>query len=256
MNNLLNDINEHIRIEIKNSQKRFVILLNKYIDSEDAELTITNIKDNNRILNDQSVKISSYDYNYYISNICKIILNWDTDYSGEKDIEFSIKVNIDQIIKNIKGKGKIPNNWNIFIKQLAEIETKYNKIIKEKETKITLFNLNILNQTIDDLVNNIDFCTLYVPEKNDKFSISESIPSQQLNSFIEYLEINDLFDKEYLSKYEYIINKNINDLTYKELLTYLTIIIKRESIYPSSLYNDVSNGLLLKVLKRIKDVIS
>lgn len=52
-----------------------------------------------------------------------------------------------------------------------------------------------------------------------------------------------------------IENKKISEFTYEEVLTNLTFINRRDRFCSGGLYNDVKNGIVLKLLLRLKEII-
>ena len=80
----------------------------------------------------------------------------------------------------------------------------------------------------------------------------ESSLSEQLLKLIKYFYDENLVDEDYISNYEFIMNKNIEELTLQECLTYFTYIIRSDRF--SSGYI-VSEGILLKLLERLRSIL-
>lgn len=104
----------------------------------------------------------------------------------------------------------------------------------------------LLQETIDDLKNNPDACSL------TEGMISESDPGEQLGKFIDYLGTNGIFDMDYVNNYEKIKDKNIEDYTTDEVLTALTRIIRSDRFVSGELYSRVKDGTVLKLLEKLK----
>lgn len=113
---------------------------------------------------------------------------------------------------------------------------------KKKENNIN-FN-EIIEDTIYDLKNNPKACTF----------ITESNPGEKLKNFIRYFGTSDLLDKEYMENEKLIQEKDINNLTYKEIGTMLTAIIRGDRFCSGLIYSKVKDGTLLRLLERFKDI--
>lgn len=125
---------------------------------------------------------------------------------------------------------------------------------KKTESKID-FN-QVIADTIYDLKNNPEACTLYdgMHTEDRKIVIQESHLGEKLKTFIRYFGTSDLLDKEYMENEKLIQEKDINNLTYKEIGTMLTAIIRGDRFCSGLIYSKVKDGTLLKLLERLKDV--
>lgn len=125
---------------------------------------------------------------------------------------------------------------------------------KKTESKID-FN-QVIADTIYDLKNNPEACTLYdgMHTEDRKIVIQESHLGEKLKTFIRYFGTSDLLDKEYMKNEKLIQEKDINNLTYKEIGTMLTAIIRGDRFCSGLIYSKVKDGTLLKLLERLKDV--
>lgn len=124
-----------------------------------------------------------------------------------------------------------------------------------KEEQKNKFNLDILNNTINDLINNKNACILSSYDNSSDFIIGESIIDDQLNDFFEYLYDSNKIDVNYSENYKKIKNKSIESLTYNEILTRLTFIHKADRFCSGSLYEDIKSGLLLQLLQRLNVIL-
>ena len=160
----------------------------------------------------------------------------------------------------IYGLNNIPSDWiddlkknDYIIKLCEEYEAFLNN---EKKGDLNMINLDkeILENTINDLKNNPNACTTLggMQSTDGVFTIQESNPGQQLNEFIEYLGKNELLDRQYLDNYEKIRDKKIEDYTYDETLTALTNIIRGDRFVSGQIYDCFKNGILLKLVEKLK----
>ena len=109
-----------------------------------------------------------------------------------------------------------------------------------------VINIQIIDDTIKDLENNSNACKLvYI----------ESSLSEQLLKLIKYFYDEDLVDEDYISNYEFIKNKKIEELTLQECLTYFTYIIRSDRFSSGYIYKVVSEGILLKLLERLRSIL-
>lgn len=111
----------------------------------------------------------------------------------------------------------------------------------------------IIADTIYDLKNNSEACTLTGGMKTEdkKIVIPESNIRGKLEIFIRYFGNSDLVDKEYMENTKKIKEKNINELTYKEIGTQLTAIIRGDRFCSGLIYSKVKDGTFLKLLERL-----
>ena len=126
---------------------------------------------------------------------------------------------------------------------------------KKTENKVD-FN-QVIADTIYDLKNNSEACTLYEGMKTEdrKLVIYESNPGEKLKNFIRYFYDSDLLDKEYLENEKIIKEKNISELSYKEIGTMLTAIIRGDRFCSGLIYSKVQDGTFLKLLERLQKII-
>lgn len=122
---------------------------------------------------------------------------------------------------------------------------------------IEKIDLNILNETIEDLKNNSESCKLsnMETEEANVITIPESLPSEKLMRFMEYIEECDLYDKNYFENSKNILpDSEIKRFSFDNCLTRFTYAIRADRFSSGSLYSDVKNGLILKVLLRIREL--
>lgn len=129
----------------------------------------------------------------------------------------------------------------------------FDKFKKKKETALS-FN-EVIADTIYDLKNNSNACTLSGGETEDgKIIIPESVLGEKLKIFIRYFGESDLLDKEYMENEKLIHEKDIDELTYKEIGTMLTAIIRGDRFCSGLIYSKVKDGTILKLLERVKEL--
>lgn len=119
------------------------------------------------------------------------------------------------------------------------------------------FDLQILNDTIDDLRNNPNACTTIggATSQDGTFTIPESSPGEQLKKFIKYLFENGFADMQYVENYKNIKDKSIDDYTYEETLTTLTRIIRGDRFVSGQIYGCFKDGTLLKIVERLRSFV-
>ena len=129
----------------------------------------------------------------------------------------------------------------------------FDKFKKKKETELN-FN-EIIADTIYDLKNNSNACTLSGGETEDgKIIMPESVLGEKLKIFIRYFGESDLLDKEYIENEKLIHGKEIDKLTYKEIGTMLTAIIRVDRFCSGLIYSKTKDGTILKLLERIEEL--
>lgn len=117
------------------------------------------------------------------------------------------------------------------------------------------FDINILNETIEELRNNPNACTLYGgAQSNDGiFTIPESNVGEKLQKFFGYLYNNNLMDMQYVENSKNL-NGSIDTYNYNEVLTALTSIIRGDRFVSGHIYSCVKDGTMLKLLERLKNI--
>ncbi len=118
-------------------------------------------------------------------------------------------------------------------------------------------DLQILNDTINDLKNNPNACTTIggMTSQDGTFTIPESNPGEQLRKFSQYLFENGFADMQYVENYKKIEDKSIDDYTYEETLTALTKIIRGDRFVSGQIYSCFKDGTLLKVVEKLRSFI-
>lgn len=115
-------------------------------------------------------------------------------------------------------------------------------------------DIQLLNETIEDLKNNPNACTTIggAESVDGTFTIPESNPGIQLRKFSQYLFENNFLDMQYVENYKKIQDKQIEDYNYEETLTALTKVIRGDRFVSGQLYSCVKDGTMLKLVEKLK----
>ena len=118
-------------------------------------------------------------------------------------------------------------------------------------------DIQLLQDTIDDLKNNPNACTTIgrMTSTDGTFTIPESNPGEKLSRFIQYFFENGFADMQYVENYEKIKDKKIEDYTYEETLTALTKIIRGDRFVLGQIYGCFKDGSLLQVIEKLKSFV-
>lgn len=80
-------------------------------------------------IKDSIVSIPITKFDKFCNRLKTIIADWNTEYSGDKNIVWKLKININELNKQINGNGAFPKNWNEFIDLLSEYEILFKKVL-------------------------------------------------------------------------------------------------------------------------------
>ncbi|MBR3161461.1 MAG: hypothetical protein IKF19_01865 [Bacilli bacterium] len=118
---------------------------------------------------------------------------------------------------------------------------------------INKFDLQIIDETLEELKNNSESCTLTGGKsKEGIFIIPELIPSIKLEKFIKHLYDNNLTDKDYLENNKVCEKKAFKELTLNEAITRLTFIIRGDRFCSGLLKSKIDDGSFLKLVEIIE----
>lgn len=78
---------------------------------------------------DSIVSIPITKFDKFCNRLKTIIADWNAEYSGDKNIVWKLKININELNKQINGNGEFPENWNEFIALLSEYEILFKKVL-------------------------------------------------------------------------------------------------------------------------------
>lgn len=148
------------------------------------------------------------------------------------------------------------------LKSVKATNISSSNIVKNEVGSLNMGNkidLKILEDTIDDLKNNPNACTTMrggmIIGKGEKITIPESNPGAQLKKFIRYFYEKSLIDPEYPKNYEKMKEKQIEDYSYEEVLTVITMVIRGDRFVSGHIYSCVKNGTMLKLLERLYSLV-
>lgn len=129
-----------------------------------------------------------------------------------------------------------------------------NSIDEKSNIKI---DLQIIDETIEDLKNNPNACMLYdsIISQDKRVIIRESDSGKVLEKFIRYFFENGFNDMQYVNNYKKIKDKNINSYSYEETITVLTKIFRGDRFISGLIYGCFKDGSLLKIIERLRSFI-
>lgn len=167
----------------------------------------------------------------------------------------------------IYGYNAIPNKWINDLQRKDYLEQIFNSFIKSLESldvnnekgnskmKINI-DKKILQDTINDLKNNPDACKIGGGnEVNGIIHMLYSDPGEQLSKFMKYFYEIQLGDTNYIENMKLTQNKDISILSFDEVRTELTAIIRAERFCSGAWHSAVESGRLLELLERLNDLV-
>ena len=150
---------ESINIVVEN----YCLSLTKW-DNKCDLLYVNNSKTS--YIKDSIVSIPITKFDKFCNRLKTIIADWNTEYSGDKNIVWKLKININGLNKQINGNGAFPKNWNEFIDLLSEYEILFKKVLSFDKEGNDEKTVNIKN----NYGNKTSAVTLYIrddqPKKN------------------------------------------------------------------------------------------
>ena len=127
------DTDESIRIEIKNDNNDYVLVLNHHLKNDIYKIMFADLNHlEDKMISDTSTNIPKRYYQEFKEKLLNCTSNWNDNYNGNNNVSWNIVIKKDGTEKRIKGTGEYPNNWNNFIDLVVEYE-KIFKVLKEKE---------------------------------------------------------------------------------------------------------------------------
>ena len=115
----------------------------------------------------------------------------------------------------------------------------------------------ILQDTINDLKNNPDACKIGGGnEVNGIIYMPYSNPGEQVSKFMKYFYEIQLGDINYIENMKLTQNKDVSILSFDEVRTELTAIIRAERFCSGAWHSAAESGRLLKLLERLKELVN
>ena len=114
-------------------------------------------------------------------------------------------------------------------------------------------NIDLIKKLIV-AINENRACTNAKVEHNNTFEISHSIFSKELNNFYKFLYDNEMIDTNCYENYKKIESKEINSMSFEEIITLLTLINRKERFCDGTMYEFIKSGKMLKCLSRLLEI--
>lgn len=160
-------------------------------------------------IKDSIVSIPITKFDKFCNKLKTIISDWNMQYSGDKNIVWKLKINIDGLVKQINGYGAFPKNWNEFIDLLSEYEILLKKVLSfDKEKNDEKINLSF-EKIVESKVKNPFFSKLIIDYFKNEIGKSDAVSKVLFNDLSKYDDIFNEFTK-YLVKKNYDIPNAIN----------------------------------------------
>ena len=106
-----------IQVNVNNDKSSFQISLSR--DNENkCKLSFSKTSD----INNKSVDILEIEYIEFELKIKELLLNWNKEYEGDKNLSWNIAIDNNSVCS---GKGGYPSNWNSFVDLLIKYERLY-----------------------------------------------------------------------------------------------------------------------------------
>ena len=160
-------------------------------------------------IKDSIVSISIKKFDEFCNKLKTIIADWNIEYSGDKNIVWKLKINIDGLNKQINGNGAYPKNWNKFIDLLSEYEILFKKSLlfdeKNKDEEIDLS----FEKMVESKVKDSFFSKLIIDYFKNELNKNDIVSKKIFNDLSKYDDIFNEFTK-YLVQKNYDIPNAIN----------------------------------------------
>ena len=160
-------------------------------------------------IKDSIVSISIKKFDEFCNKLKKIIADWNIEYSGDKNIVWKLKINIDGLNKQINGNGAYPKNWNKFIDLLSEYEILFKKSLlfdeKNNDEEIDLSFEKLVESKVKDSF----FSKLIIDYFKNELNKNDIVSKKIFNDLSKYDDIFNEFTK-YLVQKTYDIPNAIN----------------------------------------------
>lgn len=160
-------------------------------------------------IKDSIVSISIKKFDEFCNKLKTIIADWNIEYSGDKNIVWKLKININGLNKQINGNGAFPKNWNKFIDLLSEYEILFKKSLlfdeKNNDEEIDLS----FEKMVESKVKDSFFSKLIIDYFKNELNKNDIVSKKIFNDLSKYDDIFNEFTK-YLVQKTYDIPNAIN----------------------------------------------
>ena len=124
----------------------------------------------------------------------------------------------------------------------------------ETEKSNKEINIDLIKKLIVAINENRACTNATVEHNNNTFEISHSIFSKELNNFYKFLYDNEMIDTNCYENYKKIESKEINSMSFEEIITLLTLINRKERFCDGTMYEFIKKGKMLKCLSRLLEI--
>lgn len=160
-------------------------------------------------IKDSIVSISIKKFDEFCNKLKRIVEDWNIEYSGDKNIVWKLKINIDGLNKQINGNGAYPKNWNKFIDLISKYEILFKKSLlfdeENNDEKIDLSFENLVESKVKDSF----FSKLIIDYFKNELNKNDIVSKRIFNDLSKYDDIFNEFTK-YLVQKNYDIPYAIN----------------------------------------------
>lgn len=160
-------------------------------------------------IKDSIVSIPITKFDKFCNRLKTIIADWNTEYSGDKNVVWKLKININGLNKQINGNGAFPKNWNEFIDLLSEYEILFKKVLSfDKEGNDEKIDLSF-EKIVESKVKDPFFSKLIIDYFKNEIGKSDAVHKLLFKDLSKYDDIFNEFTK-YLVQKTYDIPNAIN----------------------------------------------
>lgn len=153
----------------------------------------------------------------------------------------------------IYGYDNIPSRWIKALQRKDYLQENVNKFEKKLEEEKKKAFIDIIADFMKAMKNGEEVCKLtpgaYL-ENGTPFT-SETEWGEKIGKFVNSLAENNMMDFDYITNIDKIKNKEIEEFTLPEVLTYITFLIRRDRFCSGALYGSVQDGTLLRATERL-----
>ena len=153
----------------------------------------------------------------------------------------------------IYGYDNIPSRWIKALQRKDYLQENVNKFEKKLEEEKKKAFIDIIADFMKAMKNGEEVCKLtpgaYL--ENGTPFMSETEWGEKIGKFVNSLAENNMIDFDYITNIDKIKNKEIEEFTLPEVLTYITFLIRRDRFCSGALYGSVQDGTLLRATERL-----